>query len=92
MPRRVPSQTRLKQILRDSSFDPRADDGPNSVIVDAAVGNPRYAEDRAIELIREAQLAMRSTSDVSSAWHQYVACVLRAIGLLALALAVRDSE
>ena len=80
-----PSQTRLKEILRDSAFDPRSD-GVNRIITETAVLNPQYAEDRAIEMIREAQLGLNSGEYDGQ---DYLVNMRRAIGLLALAVAVR---
>jgi hypothetical protein len=53
------------------------------VIAEIALENPRYAEDRAIELVREAQ----SAGPGSGFYHD---TINRAIGMLALARAVRD--
>lgn len=81
-----PSHTRLKDILRGCAFDPR-NDGPTRVVVEIAQANPRYAEDKAIELIREGQLALGQCTAEGVAHH--ADNLKKAIGMLALALAVR---
>ena len=84
---KTPSQTQMKEILRECAFDPRTD-GPSRVIVEIAAANPRYAEDRAVELLREAQMSLNLGT--LEGVDQYTANVKKAIGLLALALAVRS--
>ncbi len=88
-PRRrvAPSHTQLKDILRGCAFDPR-NDGPSQVVVEIAQANPRYAEDKAIELIREGQIALGQCTTEGVAHH--ADNLRRAIGMLALALAVRS--
>lgn len=70
----------MTAILRQSAVDPR-NDGPTRVIADIAAENPRYLEDRAVELVREAQAGEPGTL----AYHEMLC---RAIGLLAMARAV----
>ncbi len=50
----LPSKKSLREILMQSLFDPR-EQGPMQVIL--SQNDPRYFEFRAIEMIKEAQLA-----------------------------------
>ncbi len=87
------SKTQLGELLRESQFDPRVD-GSMKIIVDTAVTNPRYAEDRAIELIREAQQALAQLApgpdDAIAAAYKYHRNMKNAISLLALGRALRS--
>lgn len=93
MAKQRPSLTSLKELLRQSAFDPRAD-GPFAIVVDVATANPRYAEDKAKELIAQAQACLdrktlnpaEATKNLSN-YHDFMQ---QAIGLLALARALRE--
>lgn len=89
--KKAPSLTRIKAILAGAAFDPR-EDGPNAIITDTAIHNPRFAEDRAIEMIREGLLALQHPPEDQPVlgYERYIESVDRAIGLLALARAVRE--
>lgn len=87
-----PSLTSLKETLRQSAFDPRAK-GPWEIIVDIASSNPRYAEDKAKELIAQAQNVLEakvSPADAKKNLETYQGLMKDAISLLALARALRS--
>lgn len=74
-----PSKTEILAFLRECGFDPRNQAEMRSL---AVVTRPDFCEDRAIELINEAQLAL--TADKPNINH-YDQCLVRAIRLLVLA-------
>lgn len=89
--KQAPSLTRLKEILRQSSFDPRSNEGPLSVITETVLINPSYAENRAIELIREGQRILSGPiSNPAKAFEDYQKITSQAMALLALGIAVRE--
>ncbi len=85
--------TRLKELLRESVIDPRSD-GPLGIIVETSQSNPRYAEDRAIEMIREAQQAIHSPTvglvQAVERIETYHSRMKDAITLLVLSRALKD--
>lgn len=86
--------TRIKQLLQESQIDPRAVNSPLTVIVDAVVSNPRYGEDRAIEMITEAKRTFDQPSGspevAAQNLEQYHRQMTNAISLLALSRAMRE--
>lgn len=48
-------------MLRQSEIDPREPEGLLTVIVETILINPQYGEDRAIEMIREAQRTLQQS-------------------------------
>ena len=92
--RNLPSKTRLGEILRESAFDPRVDNGVMVPIVDTAIGNPAYAEDRAKELIFSAQRALQAPAgnpdQAANNLKLYHEHMRDAMSLLALARAIRS--
>lgn len=89
----LPSLTSLKEILRESAFDPRNPDGPNAIIVETGLHNPRYIEDRGKELIARAQFAFDQKAgnpdQAAQNLAEYQRLMGQAIGLLAFARALR---
>lgn len=82
----------MKEILREAAFNPR-EDGPLKIIADTAISNPSYAEDRSVELIRDAQRNLKASAvnpeDAAKNVENYHRLMTQALGLLALARAVR---
>lgn len=72
-----PSKTEILAFLRDCGFDPRNQAEMRSL---AVVTRPDFCEDRAIELINEAQLSLTTDN-----FKHYDQCLVRAIRLLVLA-------
>ena len=91
---RLPSLTQLKEILRDCAFDPRVRDDPNFIIVETALSNVRYAEDRGKELITRAQAALdqpaKNPAQAADNLAEYKRLMQQGMGLLALAIAIRE--
>jgi hypothetical protein len=85
--------TRIKEILREAAIDPR-EDGPMAIIIETAASNPRYAEDRAVEFIREAQAALNTpnTSPLGAAENleTYHFKMKSAMSLLAIARSFKE--
>ncbi len=77
-----PSKQSIRKILMDSLFDPRDKATPFSIVVD--MNDPKYLENRAIEMIREAQICQPA--------EEYNEKIVRAISLLALSRAMREPE
>lgn len=75
--------TKIRKVLSRCRFDPRAG-GPLKIIVDMHGENPRYLEDRAIEMIREAQMAINIDNNVYSLKMDH------AITLLAMAQCINE--
>jgi len=86
--------TKIRKVLQRCRFDPKKI-GPLSVIIEAHDTDPRYLESRAIEMIREAQLAIRQ--DVTgpdnpvTGFDVYQQKMDNAIVLLAIAQVVNES-
>ncbi len=77
------NKTLISKVLSESQFDPRQG-GPLKAILDEFKDNPTYLENRAIELIREAQLSV-SWPTIYAEKSQKVIC------LLAMARAIRET-
>lgn len=92
MKKQKPSLTSLKELLRQSAFDPRAS-GPMAVVTEIATSNPRYSEDKAKELIAQAQAVLEAkvSPDTAKAnLETYQLLMTDAISLLVLARALRQ--
>ncbi len=80
------TKTLLSSLLSESSFDPKAT-GPFSVIIEEHSKDPVYLENRAKEMVGEAQHAAKANDFV--VYHEKMQ---KAIALIALARAARLVE
>ena len=74
----------MRKIFSQCKFDPKVG-GPLKVIVDMHHDDPRYLESRAIEMIREAQLAAINNQN-----EVYISKMELAITLLAMAQCINE--
>ncbi|HUP77613.1 MAG TPA: hypothetical protein VM260_03560 [Pirellula sp.] len=72
------TKTLISKLLRESAFDPRVR-GPFKIIIEEHGDDPRTLENRAIEMIREAQIGRDDPS-----YHDKIS---KAIALLVIARA-----
>lgn len=80
---KIPSKTQIGKTLTESKFDPRKQ-GPLAIV--AEIGDPSYAETKAIELILDAKKTL--CTGTTNAYHANIA---QAISLLALARNLRGT-
>jgi hypothetical protein len=74
-------------MLTESVFDPKKP-GPLAIILEAHGDDPNYLESRAIELIKEAQFAMKDLDAIGL----YDDKMRKANGLLLLARCIRANQ
>jgi hypothetical protein len=85
--------TKIRKVLARCKFDPKKG-GPLAIIIEQHIDDPRYLESRAIEMIREAQLAIRQEmtgpDNPMTGFDVYQSKMDNAILLLAIAEVVND--
>ena len=76
--KKKPSMTTIKKYLTSCAFDPRKP-GPMAIIADS--GGPEYYEQRAIELIKEAQNIMKGPPDYQNHYDDKLSSAIRLLAL-----------